>query len=153
MVPLVVDGHLVPRRVEILAAPRRARFRVILEREEVAQGRRPQGSQDPRIGLGLPRQGVELRLDGFDDRAAARDERFHGVGDRGEIDDLVPGLVLSRPVVHEVGGRIVPSGQGLGERSVKDVAEVSGVRDRVVLDQAEKVGARRGHGTPDVVLR
>jgi len=48
---------------------------------------------------------------------------------------------------------VVPPGQRFGERSVEDLAEVPGLPDRHVLDQAEKVGSSRGQGASDVVLR
>src|SRR5262249_59511102 len=69
-----------------------------------------------------------------------------------ETSDLGAGLVLGGPECGVVRGLVVPPGQGFGEWPAEDLAEVPGLPDRQVLDQAEEVCPGGGQGTADVVL-
>jgi hypothetical protein len=60
--------------------------------------------------------------------------------------------VLGRPHVRAARLGIVPPGERFGERPVEDLAEIPGLGERLVLDQAEKVRSRRGQGPAGVVL-
>ena len=62
------------------------------------------------------------------------------------------GLVLGRPHGGESLGLDVPPGQGLGEGTVEDLAEVPGLPDRQVLDQAQEVGPGDRQRAAGVVL-
>jgi hypothetical protein len=68
------------------------------------------------------------------------------------VDDLRAVLVLGHPQVGAALGLVVPPGQGLAERPVKDLTEVPGLPERQVLNQAEKVGPSGGQRAADVVL-
>ena len=70
-----------------------------------------------------------------------------------QADDVGAAFVLGRPEVGSTSGRIIPAREGFGERSIEDLAEVPGVPDRVVLDQTNKVGARRRQRTTNVIVR
>ena len=84
------------------------------------------------------------------------------------IDDLDARLVLGRPhvgqlppvveerlelgIVRALVGVVVPPRQPLGKRAPEHLAEVPGLGDRQVLDQAEQIGAGRSQRPANVVL-
>ena len=56
------------------------------------------------------------------------------------VNDPLARLVLGGPQVGAGGRGVVPAWQRLGEGPAEDLAEVPGLPDREVLDQAEEVG-------------
>jgi ribosomal protein S18 acetylase RimI-like enzyme len=67
--------------------------------------------------------------------------------------DMGSGLSLVHPMIRTARCVIIPTRQRLGIRATEDLTEVSGVPNRVVLDQAEQVGPCRRQRASNVVLR
>ena len=96
-----------------------------------------QDNEGPHVRARPPGQRGQVRL------CEGRDRRVRVLPNAlVAIDDLDARLVFSRPHVGAGIGVVVPPWQSLRERPPEHLAEIPGLGDRQVFDQAEEIGPR-----------